>query len=144
MYISFNYFIYIPRSEIAESYGNRICLRNCYTIFCSGSPFNILANSAPNFQFLYIFPSICYSYCFDYTQPNGYKVIFHGGFGLSSGSDGKEFACSAKDLGSMLSWEGLLEDGMATHSSILVWRIPMDRGAWWNTQSMGSQSDMTE
>ena len=23
-----------------------------------------------------------------------------------------------------------LEDGMATHSSILTWRIPMDRGAW--------------
>ena len=27
-------------------------------------------------------------------------------------------------------WEGLLEEGMATHSSILAWRIPMDRGAW--------------
>ena len=26
-----------------------------------------------------------------------------------------------------------LEDGMATHSSILTWRIPMDRGAWWAT-----------
>ena len=23
-----------------------------------------------------------------------------------------------------------LEKGMATHSSILAWRIPMDRGAW--------------
>ena len=23
-----------------------------------------------------------------------------------------------------------LEEGMATHSSILTWRIPMDRGAW--------------
>ena len=22
-------------------------------------------------------------------------------------------------------------EGMATHSSILVWRVPMDRGAWW-------------
>ena len=29
-----------------------------------------------------------------------------------------------------LSWEDL-EEGMATHSSILVWRISMDRGAWW-------------
>ena len=29
-----------------------------------------------------------------------------------------------------LSWEDLLEEGMATHSSILVWRIPMDLGAW--------------
>ena len=28
-----------------------------------------------------------------------------------------------------LGWEGPLEEGMATHSSILVWRIPMDRGA---------------
>ena len=23
-----------------------------------------------------------------------------------------------------------LEEGMATHSSTLAWRIPMDRGAW--------------
>jgi len=29
-----------------------------------------------------------------------------------------------------LGWEDLLEQGMATHSSILAWRIPMDRGAW--------------
>ena len=29
-----------------------------------------------------------------------------------------------------LSWEDPLEEGMATHSSILVWRIPMDRGTW--------------
>ena len=29
-----------------------------------------------------------------------------------------------------LGQEGLLEKEMATHSSILAWRIPMDRGAW--------------
>ena len=29
-----------------------------------------------------------------------------------------------------LDWEDLLKEGMATHSSILAWRIPMDRGAW--------------
>ena len=29
-----------------------------------------------------------------------------------------------------LSWEDPLEEGMATHSGILAWRIPMDRGAW--------------
>ena len=29
-----------------------------------------------------------------------------------------------------LSWEDPLEEGMATHSRILAWRIPMDRGAW--------------
>ena len=27
-------------------------------------------------------------------------------------------------------WEDPLEEGIATHSSILGWRIPMDRGAW--------------
>ena len=32
-----------------------------------------------------------------------------------------------------LSWEDRLEEEMTTHSSILVWRIPMDRGAWWAT-----------
>ena len=32
-----------------------------------------------------------------------------------------------------LGWEDPLEEGMATHSSILVWRIPMDRGAWLTT-----------
>ena len=30
-----------------------------------------------------------------------------------------------------LGWEDPLEEGMATHSSILTWRIPMDSGAWW-------------
>ena len=30
-------------------------------------------------------------------------------------------------------WENPLEDGMATHSNILAWRIPMARGAWWAT-----------
>ena len=30
-----------------------------------------------------------------------------------------------------LGWEDPLEKGMTTQSSILTWRIPMDRGAWW-------------
>ena len=35
-----------------------------------------------------------------------------------------------------LGWEDPLEEGMATHASILAWRIflsSMDRGAWWAT-----------
>ena len=32
-----------------------------------------------------------------------------------------------------LIWEDPLEKGKATHSSILAWRIPMDRGVWWAT-----------
>ena len=39
-----------------------------------------------------------------------------------------------------LGWEDPLEEGMAIPSSILAWRIPMDRGAWWAIQSMGLQS----
>ena len=30
-----------------------------------------------------------------------------------------------------LGWEDPLKEGMGTDSSILNWRIPMDRGAWW-------------
>ena len=29
-----------------------------------------------------------------------------------------------------LDWDDPLEEGMTTQSSILVWRFPMDRGAW--------------
>ena len=29
-----------------------------------------------------------------------------------------------------LGWEDPLEEGMATHSSIIDWRNPIDRGAW--------------
>ena len=32
-----------------------------------------------------------------------------------------------------LGQEDPLEKEMATHSSILAWRIPRDRGAWWAT-----------
>ena len=38
-----------------------------------------------------------------------------------------------------LGWEGPLEEGMATHPSILAWRIPTHRGAWGR-----KESDMTE
>ena len=41
-----------------------------------------------------------------------------------SGSADKEPDCSAGDLGSIPSWEDPLEKGMATHSSVLAWRIP--------------------
>ena len=32
-----------------------------------------------------------------------------------------------------LGQEDALEKGMATHASILAWKIPLDRGAWWAT-----------
>ena len=42
-----------------------------------------------------------------------------------------------------LSWEDALEKGMATHCSILVWRIPWTEEPG-GLQSMGLQSDTTE
>ena len=42
-----------------------------------------------------------------------------------------------------LGWEDPLEEVMATHSSILAWRNPLDRGAWRATKS-GKESDSTE
>ena len=45
-----------------------------------------------------------------------------------------------------LSQEDILEEGMATQSSILAWRIPWTwRWAWWAIQFIGHrESDMTE
>ena len=44
--------------------------------------------------------------------------------GFLGGSDDKESACNAEDMGSILGSEDPLENGMATHSSIFAWRIP--------------------
>ena len=51
--------------------------------------------------------------------------------GFPGGSDSKESTC--KTWVWSLGWEELLEKGMTSHSSILAWRIPMNRGAWWAT-----------
>ena len=53
--------------------------------------------------------------------------------GFSGGSDGKESTCNEGDLDSIPGGEDPLEEVMATHSSILPWRIPMDREAWRTT-----------
>ena len=43
-----------------------------------------------------------------------------------------------------LGQEDPLEEEMATHSSILAWRIPMNRGAWGATVHGVTESDLTE
>ena len=40
--------------------------------------------------------------------------------------------------------EDTLWEGVATHSSILAWKMPMDRGAWWATVHEVAESDMAE
>ena len=61
------------------------------------------------------------------------------GLGFPCGSDGKESACNAGDLNSILGQEGPLEKGMATHSSILGCQIPWAEKVG-RLQSTGSQS----
>ena len=47
-----------------------------------------------------------------------------------AGSDGKEPACNARDLGSIPGLGRSPGGRQVNHSSILPWRIPMDSGAW--------------
>ena len=43
-----------------------------------------------------------------------------------------------------MDWEDPLEESMATHSSILAWRIPMDKGTWWATVHGSPELDTIE
>ena len=53
--------------------------------------------------------------------------------GFPGDGSGKEPTCQCRrpKRHEFYPWVG--EIPMATHSSILTWRIPMDRGAWWAT-----------
>ena len=57
---------------------------------------------------------------------------------VPSGSDGKESACNVGDWVGSLGQEDALEKEIATHSSILVWRIPRTEKPS-QLQSMGWQ-----
>ena len=50
--------------------------------------------------------------------------------GGDGGSDVKHLPAMWETWIQSLGHEDPLEEGMATHSSILAWRIPVDRGAW--------------
>ena len=58
-------------------------------------------------------------------------------WGFLCGSAGKESTCNAGDLGLSLGQEDALEKEMATHSSVLAWRIPWIEEAG-HLQSTGS------
>ena len=60
------------------------------------------------------------------------------------GSNVKESTRNTETWVQSLGWEDALEEGMATHSSILAWRIPMERGAWRAIVHEVAESDMTE
>ena len=58
-------------------------------------------------------------------------------FGFAGGSEGKASSCNAGDLIQSLGQEDPLEKEMATHSSVLAWRIP-GTGEPGGLPSMGS------
>ena len=61
--------------------------------------------------------------------------MYHNFFlSFSGGTDTKESACNAGDLGLIPGLGRFLEKGMTTHSSILAWRIP------WAEEAGGLQS----
>ena len=60
--------------------------------------------------------------------------------GFPGGSEGKESTAVQETWVRSLDWEDPLEEAMATYSSILAWRIPMDRGAWQATDHGVSKS----
>ena len=63
--------------------------------------------------------------------------------GFPSGSKVKNPSVNGGDTGSIPGWEDPLEKEIATHSSILAWKIPWTEQPG-RLQSMGSQSDTTE
>ena len=65
------------------------------------------------------------------TAVREFKLHFHL---FPGGSDSKESACNAGELVQSRGWEGPLEKGMATHSSIVAWKIP------WTEEPGGLQS----
>ena len=64
--------------------------------------------------------------------------------GFIGGSKVKNLPAMQETWVQSLGWEDPLEEGMATHSSILAWRISMDRGAWWATVQGITELDMTD
>ena len=64
--------------------------------------------------------------------------------GFPGGSDGKDPPAMQETWVHSLGWEDPLEESMVTHSSILAWRIPMDRRAWWATVHGVEELDTTE
>ena len=58
--------------------------------------------------------------------------------GFPGGSDSKQSACKAGDLGSVLGWEDTLGEGVAIHSSIIAWEVSWTEEPG-GLQSIGSQ-----
>ena len=79
-----------------------------------------------------------------YPAPPALQSAFTESVGFPGGSAIKNLPAMQEMQVQSLSREDPLEEELATHSSILAWRIPVDRGAWWAAVRMVKESDMTE
>ena len=94
---------------------------------CSLKQNYISTNCAGEFPFFTSSPALTVCRFFDDD---------HSDLGFPGGSSSKEPACLCRKFETLvrsLGQEDPMEKEMATYSSILAWRIPMDRGAWWAT-----------
>ena len=79
--------------------------------------------------------AVVVSWRYTYTYRHSYTCIHiciyeHG---LPWSSVVKNLPAMQEKRVQFLGLEDPLEEEMASHSSILAWRYPMDRGAWWAT-----------
>ena len=108
---------YVPRREVTSSSGCYlfpIYLISPWILFSDPSYFQLILLSSC-FQLYPVFPNICIFFCLVAQTVKNPPAVWE---------------TWVRSLG----WEGLLEKGMATHSSILTWRIP------WSEEPGGLQS----
>ena len=105
-----------------EQNGHKTCS------FCENPcfPFRILS--------LRLTDTIYSSSIFLHVSTCDYYVMIKNKMGLPRWHRGKDPTCQCRrhKRQGFHPWVGKipLEEGMATHSSVLAWRIPMERGAW--------------
>ena len=89
--------------------------------------------------FLFTFSLISLQFVITVFYPSASPILgFPGGLEVTSPPAMQE--TWVRSLG----WEDPLEEEMAIHSSILAWRIPIDREAWWATVPRAAkESDVT-
>ena len=105
-----------------------------------------------SFQHIINIKYICERFYVSFFIPILWKLLFHGFHRIGSVVAELLVAQTVKHLPVMwetwvqsLGGEDPLEKGMATYSSILVWKIPQVKEPWWGYSPWSSkESDMTE
>ena len=89
----------------------------------------IINSAGVNIGCTYLFKSV-FLFCFSYVLRSGIAESYDSTRASLVAQLIRNQPAIQETLVSSLDLEDPLEEGMATHSSILAWRIPMDRGAW--------------